>query len=264
MFEDIESCLSNSGFSSRFFKPSRGIRQGCCASPSLFLMVVELLASLIRQSPHLEGPKFGGSEIRLTQFADDLTCLLSNDRDLPSLLQLMTVFSSWSGLTVNRDKSKIISPTLLRENATTYMDFPVVSKTKILGIWIDVDRTEDASYQMNFREPLNRIRNVCEAWNNRNITIKGKVTIANSVLISILQYPCSIIHTPARVFKEYKKIVTHFLWSGKKQKIAYASLTQPISRGGLNLIDLDTRVKVNQIQWIRRIVARLSIACQHA
>lgn len=60
----------------------------------------------------------------------------------------------------------------------------------------------------------------------------------------------------ARVPKEYKKIITQFLWNGKKPKIAYTSLTQTISRGGLNLIDLDTRIKVNHLQWIRRMIAR--------
>lgn len=76
------------------------------------------------------------------------------------------------------------------------------------------------------------------------------------MLISILQYPCSIVHTPQRVYKDYKKIITNFIWGGRKPKISYSSLIKPVPLGGLNLIDLGTRVRANLIQWARRLVSK--------
>lgn len=128
-------------------------------------------------------------------------------------------------------------------------------KAKILGIWINSDRSEEASYNLNFKEPLNKIKSVCESWANRNLTLKGKVTIANSLLISTLQYPCSIIHTPIRVCKEYRRVIAQFLWDDRRPKISYVSITQPISRGGLNLFDLEIRIKVSYLKWIRRLTS---------
>lgn len=132
---------------------------------------------------------------------------------------------------------------------------PVVPKAKILGIWVATDHLEEASYLWNFKEILCRIRSVCDAWIcNLALSLKGKITVANALLISLLQYPCSIIHTPSRVIVEYKKIVSQFLWNCRKPKIAYASITKPISQGGLNLLDLESRIKVTCLQWIRRWV----------
>lgn len=86
------------------------------------------------------------------------------------------------------------------------------------------------------------------------MSLKGKVTVANALLVSLLQYPTSVTFTPERVAKEYRSIITHFLWDGKKPKIAYSSIIQTIDRGGLKLMDLPTRIQVNQLQWVRRLI----------
>ena len=42
LYNDSESCVANNGYTSSFFKLSRGIRQGCPISALLFLLVVEI------------------------------------------------------------------------------------------------------------------------------------------------------------------------------------------------------------------------------
>lgn len=91
---------------------------------------------------------------------------------------------------------------------------------------------------------------------HRSLSIKGKVTIANSLVISLFQYPCSYIHTPPEVFKELKSIFTKFLWNNKKPKVAYSTLILPVADGGLNLFDLESRAEAAHVQAIRRIIHR--------
>lgn len=79
------------------------------------------------------------------------------------------------------------------------------------------------------------------------------MTVANALLISILQYPTSVTYTPERVTQVYKKITTDFLWDGKRPKIAHSTLVQTIENGGLKLLDLKIRVEVNLLQWVRRM-----------
>lgn len=254
LFTDVETCLINAGTTSDTFYPGRGIRQGCCVSPFIFILVAEVLAAQIRQNERIRGIQLGPTEIKLTQFADDTTCVLADETSLRELISTLDLFESWSGLRINKAKTKVISPKLVREGSTCLQNMTVVSSAKILGIWLSLDNSEETTYQKNYKPILDKIRNVCESWSLRGLSLKGKVTVANALLVSLLQYPSAIIHTPQRVFREYKQIVTGFLWNNRKAKISYESIIQPVEGGGLKLIDLDTRVQVNLLQWIKRLL----------
>lgn len=108
IFNQIETCVLNAGTTSRYFWPGRGIRQGFCVSPYLFILVVELMAAHIRQNPAIQGLTLGEEEIKIMQFADDSTCMLESIASLPPLLAFLDVFVTWSGLTINKSKSMIL------------------------------------------------------------------------------------------------------------------------------------------------------------
>ena len=73
MYAAGESCVTNNGHLSSFFKLSRGIRQGCPISALLFLLVAEVAAVLIRQSNDIHGIYVNEQEISMSQLADDTT-----------------------------------------------------------------------------------------------------------------------------------------------------------------------------------------------
>lgn len=136
------------------------------------------------------------------------------------------------------------------------MGMPIKAKAKILGIWLGVNQSEEFIYEHNFKNILGKIQSVCDSWATRGLSLKGKITVANSLLESLLQYPCSIIFTPKRVFREYKQIISAFIWNGRKPKISHESIIQPIEEGGLKLIDLEVRVQVNLLQWVKLILGQ--------
>lgn len=156
---------------------------------------------------------------------------------------------------MNRGKTKILSPKATEEGKETVLDMSVVDKVKILGIWIGLDNSEENRYEWNFKQQLKKIQGRCESWAQRCLSLKGKTTVANTLLLSLLQYPMSIIPTPERVTKEYKAIISDFLWDNKRPKVAYKTLIQGVERGGLKLLDIATRIEVNMLQWIRRVLA---------
>ena len=49
-----------------------GTRQGCLLSPLLFNIVLEILASAIRQQKEIKGIQIGKEEVKLSLFADDM------------------------------------------------------------------------------------------------------------------------------------------------------------------------------------------------
>ena len=48
LYSDVESAVINGGYTTNYFKVSRGVRQGCPLSPLLFILSVEILAQKIR------------------------------------------------------------------------------------------------------------------------------------------------------------------------------------------------------------------------
>lgn len=255
LFINVESCLMNAGRTSQPFYPGQGIRQGCCASPYLFLLVAELLAISIRENASIEGIKFNGTEVKLTQFADDVTCMLTSETSLTNLIHTLETFSTWSGLKVNKSKTKILSYRATQERIDTLQGMHVTNKAKILGIWIGLENNEATRYEWNFKQQLQKIQGICESWAHRGLSLKGKTTVANALLLSLLQYQMSIIPTPNRVIKEYKAIISNFMWDNKRPKVAYKTMIQGIERGGMKLLDIETRAQVNMLQWIKRLLS---------
>ena len=105
-YANIESAVLNNGFLTNWFKPSRGLRQGCPLFPFLFILSAELLTNKIRQDPKIEGIKFQENEIKLSQFADDTTLFCADLETVKEALKLVDEFGRLSGLTLNVKKSK--------------------------------------------------------------------------------------------------------------------------------------------------------------
>ena len=82
IYTNISSCEMNNGRSSHYFGLQRGVRQGDPISPYIFIIAVEILALVIKQNRKIRGLKVNSKEIKMTQYADDLTLILS---DLKSL-----------------------------------------------------------------------------------------------------------------------------------------------------------------------------------
>lgn len=73
-YTNLSSCVLNNGFITNFFSVSRGVRQGDPLSPLLFILSLEILACYIRQDHNIHGLVINNEEIKLTLFADDVTC----------------------------------------------------------------------------------------------------------------------------------------------------------------------------------------------
>uniref|UniRef100_A0A8C0NYU4 RNA-directed DNA polymerase n=1 Tax=Canis lupus familiaris TaxID=9615 RepID=A0A8C0NYU4_CANLF len=60
-----------------------GTRQGCPLSPLLFNIVLEVLASAIRQQKDIKGIQIGKEEVKLSLFADDMILYIENPKAPP-------------------------------------------------------------------------------------------------------------------------------------------------------------------------------------
>ena len=82
-----------------------GTRQGCPLSPLLFSIVLEDLATAIREEKEIKGIQIG-KEVKLSLFADDMILYIKNSKaSTRKLLELINEYSKVSGYKINTQKS---------------------------------------------------------------------------------------------------------------------------------------------------------------
>ena len=125
-------------------------------SPLLFILALEMLTCLIRQDRNIKGITINDEEIKLTAFADDLTCFLQDKDSYHQLFKSLEVFARHSDLRVNSGKTELFaigSKRLLQEE----FNHTVVKSIKILGIYFDCHKTsrKKAKFDLIFQSVQN-------------------------------------------------------------------------------------------------------------
>ena len=87
------------------FSLRSGKRQECPLSPLLFNIVLEVLATAIREEKEIKQIQIG-KEVELSLFADDLILYIEFPKDsIRKLLELISEFSKVAGYKINTQKS---------------------------------------------------------------------------------------------------------------------------------------------------------------
>ena len=87
------------------FPLKSGIRQGCPLSPLLFNIVLEVLATAVKEEKEIKGIQIG-KEVQLSLFADDMILYIENPKDSTrKLLELINEYSKVAGYKINTQKS---------------------------------------------------------------------------------------------------------------------------------------------------------------
>jgi len=87
------------------FPLKSGKRQGCPLSPLLFSIVLEVLASAIREEKEMKWIQIG-KELKLSLFADDMIIYIENPKDTTwKLVELINEYSKVAGYKNNMQKS---------------------------------------------------------------------------------------------------------------------------------------------------------------
>ncbi|PIK38333.1 pol-like protein [Apostichopus japonicus] len=94
LYKDVTSMVTVNGFTSGPFPVRRGVRQGCPLSPLLYILFSETLVStsLDRCLGFRPFNVPGGARVKCVQYADDVTCIVS---DLVSFKPLSKVLATF-------------------------------------------------------------------------------------------------------------------------------------------------------------------------
>lgn len=236
LYTSTETCVLNRGQSTGWFPFSRGIRQGCPISPFLFVLAVEKLADSIRADADIRGIRLLDTETKILQFADYSTICVEDEDSFLKTLTIISQFEEVSGLGLNLKKSQGLNVGDMPLSNETRNALPWDSRCKILGINFDKEGSDqNDDWSSNFSSPLQKMEKICESWRYRNLSLKGRVVILNSLILPVIFYPCIMLPVTQGVFKKVNKLINSFLWRWKKAKISRQCLEQLTSSGGLGL-----------------------------
>ena len=105
MYNNPTFTIKNNGWLTRPCKMNRGIRQGCPVSALIFNLVVEIMASKIRQNNAIHGvpipTTYGYKECKSTQYADDTTLTVVGKHSITAAIKEVNNFGKVSGMKLN-------------------------------------------------------------------------------------------------------------------------------------------------------------------
>ena len=256
MYKDISSCVINNGYSSSNFSLQKGVRQGCPLSPYLFLIGVEILGIMIRQSEKIKGIEIDGAELRVSQYADDTIIYLSADEgNLRNTFEILQSFRKISGMKVNIEKSNIAC--LGPWNGTLCTDIHlnwVTDSLFYLGVYVPLHENVDC-FNQNFQRKLREVEKLLQVWGCRNLTLFGKIVIIKSLVIPKFVYLFSNIQDPPKRFTdELQRLLFNFLWNGKTDRIRRITMYDEYKNGGLKMMHIQSFCQALKVSWVKRLL----------
>ena len=246
--------IKNNGWISQAYPLGRSLRQGCPMSASLFVIVIEILAIMIRKSDNVQGIEIAESEHKIIQYADDATICVRNIISIKHVVDIINEFSRYAGPKLNVRKTKGIWLGSLKDlgirifKNITFTGNPV----KCLGIYIG--HNKKMCEKLNWIQRLERIKKSIAFWKKRHLTVYGRVYVIKTYLMSKMVYPATILTVPEMFKKEVRNMLFEYLWSGKRDKIKRSTVIREFKNGGINMLDIDMHFMSIKAGWVTKLL----------
>ncbi|XP_057720241.1 uncharacterized protein LOC130934716 [Arachis stenosperma] len=205
------------GSSSKPFKMERGLRQGDPLSPFLFVLVVDVLHQMVgeeirngRISPLL----IGRDTIALShlQFADDtiLFCPLEEET-IKNYKQLLRCFELMSGLSINFDKSSLISINCDEQWIQSMCQLLGCKRDFLPVKYLGIHLGANPRLVNTWKPIIDKVEEKLSLWKAKVLNKAEKLVLIKSVLNSLPVYYLSLFKMPRVVAEKLISLQRKFL-----------------------------------------------------
>ena len=239
-YHNRTACIKINSSISSPFPVLQGVPQGDPLSPLLFNLSIEPLFNLIRSIPSLF----------VRAYADDTTIIGSSLSDLHILLDtVFPLYNLATGGLINAQKSSLflISPSsslLPPPNSP-----PISSHLSILGFTLPINPSNTDSLWNSLNQ---KIKSRVSSLSSRNLSLKGRVLITKSLLLSKIWYYATICPPPPNITKSLQSTINNFIWNNSKIHPRFEIATLPVKQGGISLPDIKQELRIRHAKLITK------------
>ena len=197
MYTGNQCAVVDSSGQTDWFTVASGVKQGCNMSGFLFLLVMEWIMRVT-----VEGSNTGirwkmCSKLDDLDFADDIAIISSTREQIQQKVRSLSTNSKGIGLKINAEKTK-----LLRLNTSNTekvqvdgQDIKEVESFVYLGANVSNEGGTEDDIQARLGKARVAYNKLDKFWKNSLFTIKTKVNVFKSNVISVLLYGCETWRT---------------------------------------------------------------------
>ena len=255
---DITASVQQCGYLSEPFQIFRGCRQGDPIASLEFLLPAQFLYLMIYANKNIKGITIKNKEYKMTQFADDTTMILDGTQNsLQMSLNTIEIFGTYSGLKMNKEKTHVIWIGKQRKTKERLHTTPMLhwGETEFDLLGIKYSSNLNKMIDLNYNKYIKQAEQVIKHWNKRQLTPMGKITVIKTFIMSKFIHIFTTLPSPKEEkLQTIKKMIYSFLWDSKTDKIKRTKITQPYTRGGLKMVNIEHFINAIKISWIRRLI----------
>ncbi|CEP20204.1 hypothetical protein [Parasitella parasitica] len=205
--------INVNGFLSPRVPQCRGLKQGDPISPILFNLALEPLLRRILADSTLLGYALplpastlppttaAPTTVKMLAYADDIICLLNSPAVLQQLQSHRHVYSRASNAITWRSAS-------LQHNITAWHDARSPTSVRYLGfpLYIYI-----AQRNVFLEQLLDKVRQGCLIHQQRGLSVRGRSTVLNSLILSKLWHILRVITVPVSFFNSINSVIPSFI-----------------------------------------------------
>ena len=208
-----------------------------------------------------EGPvSIAGRTITSLRFADDIDGLAGSEKELAQLVERIDKTSKAYGMEINAEKTKLMTNNIngihTKIKASDHK-LQTVTNFKYLGAIIS-DAGSKAEMLSRIAQCTTTLTRLKPIWNNQNITLRSKVRLMRTLIISILLYACETwtltIELQRRIKAVEMRCYRRLLHISYKDRITNEIVCKKIRTAIGPYEDILTTVKKRKLRWFGHVI----------
>jgi hypothetical protein len=195
---------------------------------------------MIRQSEAIKGIEINNREHVISLFADDVLVYLKNPLEsYESLMKTLDRFGQYSGYKLNKTKTQVLMLNCVPNQKLKETGLNWEAKS-IRYLGINITKNISKLYKSNYGLIDSNIRADIERWSTYPMGLYDRInTVKMNIMPRLLYLFQSLpVTVPPEQFAKWDKLISRFIWEGKRPRIRYCTMQLTKEKGGLALPNL--------------------------